>query len=57
MTTTTQEIPTVDTVVSQGADAARRGEPDKANPYELNDSVFFGAWLAGWISGKSEPKN
>lgn len=55
--TSTQEQPTVDSVVSQGAEAARRGEPDKANPYELTDSVRFGAWLAGWISGKDTAKN
>lgn len=45
----------VDQAVREGAEAAREGKPDKANPYGLEDTVLFGAWLAGWI-GESSPR-
>lgn len=45
----------IDTAMRMGADAARHGKSEKANPYQLDDSVRFGAWLAGWISGKTPP--
>jgi len=44
----------VDVAVQKGAEAAQSGKSEKANPYALDDSVHFGAWLAGWISGSSD---
>lgn len=41
----------IDTAMRMGTEAARDGKSEKANPYQLDDSVRFGAWLAGWISG------
>lgn len=40
----------IDAAMRMGTEAAREGKPDTANPYQLDDSVRFGAWLAGWIS-------
>lgn len=40
----------IDLAMRMGAEAARDGKPEKANPYQLEDTVRFGAWLAGWIS-------
>ncbi|MEW5727452.1 MAG: hypothetical protein AB1918_06460 [Pseudomonadota bacterium] len=45
----------IDAAMRMGAEAARDGKTEKANPYQLDDSVRFGAWLAGWISGNRPP--
>ncbi len=45
--------PAAEAAMQEGMEAARAGKSDKSNPYTLENSASFGAWLAGWLSHQS----